>query len=385
MTAPEQLVTDGGLETDLIFHHGIDLPHLAAFPLLGDRRWACGLSGYFEDYLDDRRARSAWGFVPRRRPGGPTPTGPPALGYAARRAWPRQPRRHRPAASACATRCDRPAAGGGQRRVGPRSDGYRPVPGHDHRRGRGVPPRRSRTLAEAGRRRSSRRLTLTYAAEAVGIVRRARAAGMPVAISFTVETDGRLPTGDHPRRGHRSGRRRHRRRPALLLVNCAHPDALRRRARRGRAAARRIRGLRANSSTMSHAELDEATELDALMATGSRWPPTTPPAGALAPGGGDCWRLLRTHFCHVAALWRDRAVSGGMRTEHRAGDRDPARPDAARSTAPGGSPRSPWAALVAAAGFRSSTGALLEPLESEFGWSRATTSGAVSLTWWSTA
>ena len=37
------------------------------------------------------------------------------------------------------------------------------------------------------------------------------------------------------------------------------------------------------------------------------------------------------------------------------------------------------AALVAAAGFRSSTGALLEPLESEFGWSRATTSGAVTL------
>jgi MFS family permease len=37
------------------------------------------------------------------------------------------------------------------------------------------------------------------------------------------------------------------------------------------------------------------------------------------------------------------------------------------------------AALIAAAGFRSSTGALLEPLEEEFGWSRATTSGAVTL------
>ncbi|WP_230487008.1 MFS transporter [Nocardioides anomalus] len=36
-------------------------------------------------------------------------------------------------------------------------------------------------------------------------------------------------------------------------------------------------------------------------------------------------------------------------------------------------------ALIAAAGFRSSTGALLEPLEEDFGWSRATTSGAVSL------
>jgi MFS family permease len=36
-------------------------------------------------------------------------------------------------------------------------------------------------------------------------------------------------------------------------------------------------------------------------------------------------------------------------------------------------------ALVAAAAFRSSTGVLLEPIEAEFGWSRAVTSGAVSL------
>jgi sugar phosphate permease len=49
-----------------------------------------------------------------------------------------------------------------------------------------------------------------------------------------------------------------------------------------------------------------------------------------------------------------------------------------------GVPRAWWvalvvlAALVSAAGFRSSTGALLEPLESEFGWTRATTSGAVT-------
>ena len=36
-------------------------------------------------------------------------------------------------------------------------------------------------------------------------------------------------------------------------------------------------------------------------------------------------------------------------------------------------------ALVAAATFRSSTGVLMEPIEREFGWDRATTSGAVSL------
>lgn len=36
-------------------------------------------------------------------------------------------------------------------------------------------------------------------------------------------------------------------------------------------------------------------------------------------------------------------------------------------------------ALIAAAAFRSTVGALLEPIEDEFGWSRATTSGAVTL------
>ena len=38
-------------------------------------------------------------------------------------------------------------------------------------------------------------LTLNYAEEAIGITRAAQAAGMPVVISFTVETDGRLPSG----------------------------------------------------------------------------------------------------------------------------------------------------------------------------------------------
>jgi S-methylmethionine-dependent homocysteine/selenocysteine methylase len=101
---------------------------------------------------------------------------------------------------------------------------------------------------------------MTYAAEAIGIARAAQAAGIPVVISYTVETDGRLPSGqalgdaiaecDAATGGA----------PAYYMVNCAHPthfaDAL------DGPWTERIRGLRANASTRSHAELDEATELD---------------------------------------------------------------------------------------------------------------------------
>jgi S-methylmethionine-dependent homocysteine/selenocysteine methylase len=38
-------------------------------------------------------------------------------------------------------------------------------------------------------------ITMTYPGEAIGVVEAARRVGMPVVISFTVETDGRLPNG----------------------------------------------------------------------------------------------------------------------------------------------------------------------------------------------
>jgi S-methylmethionine-dependent homocysteine/selenocysteine methylase len=103
---------------------------------------------------------------------------------------------------------------------------------------------------------------MTYANEATGIVLAAKAAGIPVAISFTVETDGRLPSrqplGDAIAEveaatgGYAS----------YFMINCAHPDHFDG-AIDGKAPwAQRILGVRANASRRSHAELDEATELD---------------------------------------------------------------------------------------------------------------------------
>ena len=104
--------------------------------------------------------------------------------------------------------------------------------------------------------------TMTYPEEAIGIALAARSHAMPVAISFTVETDGRLPSGDSlgdaiARTEAETGGY-----PAYYMINCAHPTHLGSALGDDPHVHARIRGLRANASTKSHAELDESTELD---------------------------------------------------------------------------------------------------------------------------
>jgi S-methylmethionine-dependent homocysteine/selenocysteine methylase len=104
-------------------------------------------------------------------------------------------------------------------------------------------------------------LTMTYAEEAIGIARAARTAGLPVAISFTVETDGRLPSGQTLTEALAQVDGETEAYPAYYMLNCAHPahfeDALDDEVVRGR-----VRGVRPNASMRSHAELDEASTLD---------------------------------------------------------------------------------------------------------------------------
>ena len=104
-------------------------------------------------------------------------------------------------------------------------------------------------------------LTMTYAEEAIGIVRAARSAGMPVAISFTVETDGRLPSGQPLGEAIEQVDAETGGRPPTSW-STARTRRISRDALDGAAWLERIRGLRANASTKSHAELDEAEELD---------------------------------------------------------------------------------------------------------------------------
>jgi homocysteine S-methyltransferase len=147
-------------------------------------------------------------------------------------------------------------------------------------------------------------LTMTTSAEAIGVARAAARTGRPSAISFTVETDGRLPSGERlstaidavDADAAEAGRAP----PAYFMLNCAHPshfahvlDELgERRAR--------LHGLRANASRLSHAELDAATELDAgdPRELGADYARLTASLTALNVIGGCCG----TDHRHIAAM-----------------------------------------------------------------------------------
>jgi homocysteine S-methyltransferase len=110
-------------------------------------------------------------------------------------------------------------------------------------------------------------ITMTTSAEAIGVARAAARAGRPAAISFTVETDGTLPSGESLLQaidavvGDAAAAAREP--PAYFMLNCAHPSHFERVLGSLGERRSRLRGLRANASRLSHAELDAATQLDA--------------------------------------------------------------------------------------------------------------------------
>ena len=105
-------------------------------------------------------------------------------------------------------------------------------------------------------------LTLTFAAEAIGIATAARDAQMPLAISFTLGTDGRLPSGQTLGSAIEETDATTGTYPAYYMINCAHPLHFEPVLAEGAGWLARIRGIRANASTKSHAELDAASDLD---------------------------------------------------------------------------------------------------------------------------
>jgi S-methylmethionine-dependent homocysteine/selenocysteine methylase len=253
-------MTDGGLETTLIFHEGMDLPAFAAFALLKDEAGTAVLRRYFERYAALAHERGV-GVVLETPTWRANPDWGARLGYdevaladANRRAVSLL-LEVREAHEAAAT----PIVVSGN--LGPRGDGYR------------VDTRMSADAAQAYHAAQVATFastdadmvaafTMTYPEEAIGIARAARACAMPVALSFTVETDGRLPSGDTlaaaiERTDAETGAY-----PAYYMINCAHPSHFESTLAADAPWRARVRGLRANASTKSHAELDESTELD---------------------------------------------------------------------------------------------------------------------------
>jgi S-methylmethionine-dependent homocysteine/selenocysteine methylase len=260
LTSDRPFLADAGLETVLIFLDGIDLDGFASFPLLDTDTGRAALRRYYENYvaLAERHDRGVVLDTPTWRA---SLDWGARLGYDAERLGDVNRRAVAFVRAIADTHPDVTVVVNGA--VGPRGDGYVVESSMSADEARHFHAMQAEAFADAGADLMTG-ITMTYAEEAIGIVRAAVGAGVPVAVSFTVETDGRLPSGqalgdaiaqvDDATGGAAE----------YFLINCAHPTHFHRQLVRaaGSEWVGRIKGLRANASTMSHAELDMATELD---------------------------------------------------------------------------------------------------------------------------
>ena len=254
----EVFLTDAGLETDLIFHHGWDLPEFASFVLYDDERGTQALQDYFREYLRigstfdhglvletaTWRASSDWGAL---------------LDYDAARL--RDVNRR--AVELLADLRDREAGStvvvSGC--VGPRGDAYSDLGSMAADEAERYHLPQVEVLAASGADLVSA-FTLTNVPEAVGIVRAAEACDVPAVIAFTVETDGALPTGMALADAIAAVDDATDQAAAYFMINCAHPDHFTGVLAADQPSLDRVRGVRANASRLSHAELDESETLD---------------------------------------------------------------------------------------------------------------------------
>jgi S-methylmethionine-dependent homocysteine/selenocysteine methylase len=255
-------LTDGGLETTLVFLEGFELPCFAAFDLLKDEKGYEAIRNYYRRYMEIAK-QNRMNFILESPTWRANPDWAEKIGYPA---------------SALAqvnqkavqllvelktefeNQIDTIILSGC---IGPRGDGYKPGS--------------TMTAEEAEKYHSTQinifsktsvdmvsAITMNYAEEAIGITRAAAAASLPVVISFTVETDGKLATGMSLKDAINLVDRNVEQPPLYFMINCAHPTHFLSELLQGKNEpwTKRIKGLRANASCKSHAELDESTELD---------------------------------------------------------------------------------------------------------------------------
>jgi len=253
-------LTDGGMETTLMFEYGIDLPHFAAFPLVETAKGREALRKHFSSYMKIAahyglnylldvptwRANSEWGY---------------RLGYSNTELA--EMNRRSVAMSRSFIESEWTGTGhillNGQ--IGPRGDGYVPGKTMSTHEAQAYHVRQIRTLGDEAVDLVTGQ-TLNYTEEAIGIVNAAREAGVVAGISFTVETDGRLPSGEPLREAIERTDASTDAYALLFMVNCAHPTHFNHVLQSDGEWKDRLIGLRANASTKSHAELNESETLD---------------------------------------------------------------------------------------------------------------------------
>jgi homocysteine S-methyltransferase len=253
-------LTDGGLETTLIFQDGLDLPYFASFPLIDTKEGRRQLESYYESYVDIAlRART--GFMLDTATWRANPDWAAKLDYTGVRL----DEVNRRSVEQLIQLRDRyetpetPMVVSGA--IGPRGDGYvaTAIMTADEARTYHLPQIKS--FADAGADMATA-FTLNYVGEAIGVALAAKSADLPVALSFTLETDGLLPDGTSLRDAILDADNATDAYPAYYMINCAHPTHFAHVLETDEPWVKRIRGIRGNASTRSHAELDSAPDLD---------------------------------------------------------------------------------------------------------------------------
>ena len=253
-------LTDGGLETTLIFHEGITLPFFAAFDLLKDDAGTEILRRYFASYAELASARGLGAVLE-------SPTWRANSDWAAKLGYDAVSLAEANRKAIELLEEVRDTAGSTMQPIvisgnlGPRGDGYRPEARMTPREAQRYHARQVEVFARSAADMVAA-FTMNYLEEAIGITFAAREAAMPVAISFTLETDGRLPSGESLADAIEQTDEASSGYPAYYMINCAHPAHFESVLRAGGPWRYRIRGLRANASRRSHAELDASPDLD---------------------------------------------------------------------------------------------------------------------------
>jgi S-methylmethionine-dependent homocysteine/selenocysteine methylase len=253
-------LTDGGIETTLIFLEGLDLPNFAVFDLLKHQAGYQALQKYFRTYATLARSYQV-GLILESATWRANPDWGTKLGYsnAALAEFNRkaiallqdirqefETEQSRMVISGC---------------VGPRGDGYVPADVMTADTAQHYHQLQIETFHDADADLVTA-ITMNYVEEAIGITRAAQAVQIPVVISFTVETDGKLPTGQSLKDAIQQVDAATNNGPVYYMINCAHPTHFADTLVTGELWLERIRGLRANASTKSHAELNESETLD---------------------------------------------------------------------------------------------------------------------------
>ena len=291
-------MTDGGLETTLIFHEGVELPYFAAFTLLETADGTEQLRRYYRRYAEMAR-RYGLGLVLESPTWRASRDWGAKLGYDGKRLA-RANRAgvalmHEIRASYASARTPVLVSGN----IGPRGDGYRVGHTMTAEEARDYHAEQIATFAVAGVDLVSV-FTMNYVEEAIGVALAARAARLPVVVSFTLETDGCLPSGDTLQAAIERTDAATGNYPAHYMINCAHPTHFDFVLDAGAPWSERVRGLRANASKRSHAQLDEAPDLDAgdPVELGGDYRQLRPLLPRLAVVGGCCG----TDDRHVEAI-----------------------------------------------------------------------------------